>query len=130
MNVNDTKYALRLQPLASTGLIIGGLSVIGAPLLPIFMSKIMILVQLSKISNVLLVLLAVLFMLAASAFAHVIGTMLTNVSEDQKMMKKVKAAFLMNASVVLLIVLLLLMGIRFPDSIKHLLDTITAELRL
>ena len=130
MNINDTKYALRLQPLAATGIIIGGLSVIGAPLLPIFMSKIMILVQLAKVSKILLVLLAVLFMLAASAFAHVLGAMLTNVSEDSKEMKRVKPAFLMNVSVVLLIALLLMMGIRFPDTLKHLLDTITLEWRL
>jgi hydrogenase-4 component F len=130
VNINDIKFALRLQPLASTGLIIGGLSVIGAPLLPIFMSKIMILIQLARISNGLMILLAVLFMLAASAFAYVLGTMFTNVSGEQKMKERIKPAFLMNISVIFLIAMLFLIGIRLPDSLRHLLDTITAELRI
>jgi hydrogenase-4 component F len=130
VNISDTKNVLKSQPLAATGLLVGGLSVMGAPFLPIFMSKLMILIQFARISKSLMVLLAVLFMLAASAFAYVVVAMLTNVSQDQAIKDRIRPTFLMRVSVIFLIAILLLLGIRFPDSLKDLLNTITAELRI
>jgi hydrogenase-4 component F len=130
VNINDTKNAIKTQPLAVTGLLVGGLSVIGAPLLPIFMSKLMILIQLARISKVLMILLVLLFMLAASAFAYVFSGMLTNVTENAEAMEKVKPSFLMKVSVIFFIILLFLIGIRFPDSLGGLFNTIIAELKL
>jgi hydrogenase-4 component F len=129
VNINDTRNVLKTQPLAVIGLLVGGLSVIGAPLLPIFTSKLMILIQLARISKGSMILLVLLFMLAASAFASVIGAMLTNVTQDKSDIKQVKPTFLMNVSVIFFIAMLFLMGIRFPDSIRGLLNTITVELK-
>ncbi|MBI4147317.1 hydrogenase membrane subunit [Candidatus Woesearchaeota archaeon] len=120
--------ALKLQPLASWGLIIGSVAIIGMPLFPLFISKFFILSQLSGVSKILLFLVLVLLLIAAGSFAWFFINMFGNTKEKELPPFKVPVS--MKIPIIILIILLLILGIFIPAILKSMLHSIVSELGL
>jgi hydrogenase-4 component F len=67
--MQEMKNAFGLQPLATWGIILGSAAVIGMPPFPMFISKLFILTQVGNYSLWLLLIVLVLFLIVAAAFA-------------------------------------------------------------
>jgi hydrogenase-4 component F len=67
--MQNIKNALKMQPLASWGIIIGSAAIIGMPPFPIFFSKLFILTQIGRVSLPGLALILILLFIIAAAFA-------------------------------------------------------------
>jgi hydrogenase-4 component F len=66
------KNALNLQPLASWGMIIGSIAILGIPPSPVFLAKFFLLIQAGKYSPLLLFLVLTLILIVAGAFAFLL----------------------------------------------------------
>jgi hydrogenase-4 component F len=75
--------AFKLQPLATWGIIIGSVAVIGMPPFPMFISKLFILTQIGQYSYWLLGIVLVLFLIVAAAFAYLLIRAFTQRSDVQ-----------------------------------------------
>ncbi len=120
--------ALKLQPLASWGLIVGSISIIGMPLFPLFVSKFFILSQLSGVSKIILFSVLSLLLIASSSFAWFFINLFGNIKEKE--LPKFKAPASMKIPIIILIILLLILGLFIPASIKSMLHAIVSELRI
>lgn len=131
MHAEEIKNALKVQPLASAGLIIGAAAIIGMPPFAIFLSKLYILLQAGSISTPLLLALLLLLFVAAAGFAAFLARMFSEADDAGSKPKTAYAAPLgMNASIIALAVLILLLGIFMPHYLSGLLDNIVSELGL
>ena len=81
--LSDMENALKMQPLASWGMIIGSLAVIGMPPFPMFFSKLFILIQLGNYSIPVLGLVLVLLLIVAAAFAFLLIRPFTRQTDTQ-----------------------------------------------
>jgi hydrogenase-4 component F len=121
--------ALTLQPFPSFCLILGSLTAIGAPLLPIFLSKLGILMELAKVSKVLLFLSIVLFFFVASAFSVVlINLFLRKSKQGRSLPVRVAVPVTTTIPLVILIILIVMLGVYMPKELSGLLASITSEL--
>jgi hydrogenase-4 component F len=80
--MQEMKNAFKLQPLATWGIIIGSVAVIGMPPFPMFISKLFLLTQIGNYSLPLLVVILVLFLVVAAAFAFLLIRAFTQRSES------------------------------------------------
>lgn len=126
MKVKDIKNVLKLQPLASIGLIIGSIAIIGTPLFPIFLPKFFILTTLGKDSLILLFLVLLFLLIAASSFIWFILRLITQ--EDEKSIEKYKIYLSMEIPIIILILMLIFLGVFFPQSFAKILNLITSQL--
>jgi hydrogenase-4 component F len=119
---------LRLQPLASAGLLVGSAAVIGAPLLPIFLGKFFILSELARLSPALVGLTIMLLAVVAIAVGYSIIRIVTRVEEGGP--AKVKTPPSMTAPIQLLILALFLLGLAMPEGVRVILTNALAELEV
>jgi hydrogenase-4 component F len=117
---------LRLQPLASVGVLIGSAAVIGAPFLPIFLGKFFILSELAVLSPVLVGLTVLLLAVVAIAVGYSIIRVVTRVEDGEQ--TPAKAPPSMTAPILLLILTLFLLGLAMPDAVRAVLTGALAEL--
>jgi len=117
---------LRLQPLASVGVLIGSAAVIGAPLLPIFLGKFFILSELATLSPVLVGLTVLLLAVVAIGVGYSIICVVTRVDEGEQ--TPTKAPSSMTAPILLIIVALFLLGLAMPDAVRAVFTGALAEL--
>lgn len=117
---------LKLQPLASIGLIVGSLSVLGFPPFALFFPKIFILSEIAKSSLVLLVFVLFFFLIAISAFTVLFARLFTKmtVHKDLDVIKEYRSPLLMKVPLVLLIISLFVFGIYIPSQFQNLILTI------
>jgi hydrogenase-4 component F len=121
------KNAFKLQPLASWGLILGSLSVIGIPLFPIFLSKLNILIGLADYSVSLLVIVLTLLFLIASSFGYYMVRAF-NQKEDETEPKPYETPGSMRWPIVIIIIVLLVLGVYMPNGLTDMLNGIVADL--
>ena len=122
----DMKAPLRLQPLASWGLIVGSMAIIGVPLFPVFLSKLNILSQLAIYSLPVLLLVLIFFLIVASAFALILIRTIPQPADKEFEPYRVAAS--MKLPIVLLICGVCFLGLYFPGGLNHLLTGIVADL--
>lgn len=113
----------RLQPLAVFGLIVGGMAIIGVPFLPLFLSKLYILVSLGRESLVALLFVLLLSLIASSSFAWFIIKLVKN---NGKKVEPYAAPLSMRIPIVLLVAVLAALGLYFPETLRLALDNIAA----
>jgi hydrogenase-4 component F len=63
---------INLQPLASWGMIIGSIAILGMPPSPVFLSKLFLLIQAGKYYPPLLFAILIIFLIVAGAFAFLL----------------------------------------------------------
>lgn len=115
----------RLQPLASVGLILGSLAVIGMPLFPLFISKFFILASLGRASPLLLSVVLLLLLVMAGSFAWFMIRLFQNTGKE---LERYKTILSMKIPLLLLILMLVLLGIYFPEMLRTTLEKIILEL--
>jgi len=122
------KDALQLQPMASWGLILGTLSIIGMPFFPLFFSKMFLLIELGKVSGWLVLLVLLLLLIAASAFAFLLMRMFSQRAEEGKKQARWEVPRTMGLSVLFSLLIVILLGIYFPSSLQNIITTIVTQL--
>jgi hydrogenase-4 component F len=116
-----------LQPLASWGLILGSLSVLGVPLFPIFLSKLNILAGLADFFLAGLVIVLLLLFIIASSFGYYLVRAF-NSKEDETELKVYNTPKSMKWPIVFIIVILLVLGLYMPGGLADLLNGIVNDL--
>jgi hydrogenase-4 component F len=122
----DLKNAFKLQPLASWGLIIGSLAILGLPPFPVFISKLFILTELGRYSLPLLLLVLLLLLIVAGAFAYLMIKAFTQQTETR--MEPYKAHWTMRLSLWLLLAAIAGVSIMLTQNISGILDNIRISL--
>jgi hydrogenase-4 component F len=117
---------IKLQPLAFAGLAIGSAAVIGAPLLPIFLSKFFILSELAAQNPILLGLTVLLLSVVAIAVGYSLVRVATRVYEGEHEPAAIELS--MKAPIVALILIILILGIAMPEVIRAILINALKEL--
>ena len=129
IHLDNTDHLLQRQPLASFGLIVGSLAVIGMPLSPIFMSKIGLMSELGSRSLPLLFMAIVLFMLVGAAFTRFMLTLFTQRRGDQNT-TQFQTPFSIHLAIMILIFALILCGVALPSPLKTLLTDAVSSLNI
>ncbi len=122
----DMKATLTTQPLASWGLIVGSMAIIGVPVFPVFISKLNILGQLANYSLPVLLVVLVFFLVVASAFVFILVR--TIPQEADREYEKYRVALSMKLPIVLLICGVVILGLYFPGGLSSLLTGIVGDL--
>ncbi|VVB55006.1 F(420)H(2) dehydrogenase subunit M [uncultured archaeon] len=126
--VEKMENALKLQPLASLGMMLGSAAIAGMPPFMIFMSKLSILLQAGNASTGLLLILLILLVAAASSFALVLTKMFSQIEEKNvASSKKYQVHIGMEMPIVALLILIFVLGIYFPAWLTSLLTRIVAD---
>jgi hydrogenase-4 component F len=126
IEIKDFHNVLTYQPLAAVGILIGTMTVIGIPLLPIFISKLFILIELGKVSPVLLVLLSLLLFVVTVGFSIVIIRIFSQTSTKEPHHFLVPTS--MKIPIIILIIALFTLGIFIPNALSTFFTTIIQEL--
>ncbi len=123
----NIKNMLVLQPLASTGIILGSVAIIGTPMFPLFVSKLFILIQLGQYSQPVLFLVLLFLLIVAAAFALFLIQMCcqTNGGGPQH---RFKVPWSMKTPIIALLALILVLGVFFPQPLNIMLGGIVASL--
>ena len=123
---DEIRDPLTIQPLASAGVIIGSVAIIGTPFFPIFFSKFFLLTEAAKISVFLPVLVLILFAIAAVAMVRFLCPVFTTGRSGD--IVPYHASGGMKFSVVGLLCLILIIGVFFPESGMDLLSQAVKDL--
>ncbi len=128
----DMKDVMKLQPLASAGLILGGAAIIGVPPSPVFISKLFIMLQIGSASVSLLFTVLALVLIASVALGIYMLRLFSRVSEHEPgaHAKSYGVPVGMKASILALLLMVLLFGVFFPDGLWNLLNDAVSDLRL
>lgn len=122
----DMRDIIKLQPLASWGLLLGCLAITGLPLFPVFISKLNILMQIAAYSLPLLCVILLLFLLVAGAFTTIlIRTFMQKADHEYE---SYPAAMSMKVPLAVLIIGIFVMGVFFPIGLQNLLNNIVFSL--
>jgi hydrogenase-4 component F len=113
------------QPLATWGFIVGSMSTIGVPLFAIFLSKFMILYELSRVSPALVITVLAFMVIVAAAFGIMVLKMVSNFDKDDK---PIRFPFNMKLPVIILILLVILLGISIPGGLTGIINNIVGGL--
>ncbi|MBI2548030.1 hydrogenase membrane subunit [Candidatus Woesearchaeota archaeon] len=116
LDVNKIKNLLTLQPVASWGLILGGVAIIGMPPFALFLGKVFIVTQIGSFSPTLLVVTLLLLLLVAGAFASFVTKAFAQ--NDNASEEKYNTPITMKFPIIFLLILLILLfflGL-FPES--------------
>jgi len=123
----DMKNVLSLQPLASLGLIVGGVAIIGTPMFPLFFSKLYILIQLGEFSKPLLFFVLLLLLIVAASFAIFLVRTCCQ-TDEVKPAVRYRVPWVMKAPVITLMVMIFTIGIFFPQMLQNMLSGIVFSL--
>jgi hydrogenase-4 component F len=124
--LEDMHAALKLQPLAAWGVILGGIAVIGLPPFPMFFSKLFILIQLGNFSLPLLILVLILLLIVAAALASLLIRTFTQPGANT--LKPYDADWTMKLPILVLFVLIIGIVAYLSTGLSEVLNTITASL--
>ncbi len=123
----DMKNVLKLQPLASAGIIIGGVAIIGTPMFPVFFSKLYILIGLGDFSQWLLLLVLLLLLIVAAAFALFLVRTCCQQNGHAEV-RRYHVPWSMKAPIVALLALIITLGVFFPHALSVMLSSIVVSL--
>lgn len=135
---------LKLQPLASAGLIIGGTAIIGMPPFAVFLSKFFILSEIARASPVLLFVVLILLLIVIGAFALFMTKLVAQVDEteiekghehetassnsEHAHLEQYIAPRGIVISIAALIAAIFILGLYFPQALTDLLNVTVGEL--
>jgi hydrogenase-4 component F len=125
------KEVFTLQPVASIGIILGTVSIIGMPPFMVFLSKLFILIGIADYSIWLLFAVLLFMLIASVALIIFVLHMFSKVSkqkQDAPPTKIYKVPQGMKFSIISLIVLTIILGLFFPGVIKETFSVIGQEL--
>lgn len=123
----NIKNMLVLQPLASTGIILGSVAIIGTPMFPLFFSKLFILIQLGQYSQPVLFLVLLFLLIIAAAFALFLIRMCCQTNGGGTP-HRFKVPWSMKTPIIALLAMILVLGIFFPQPLNIMLGGIVASL--
>ncbi|MBI2135591.1 hydrogenase membrane subunit [Candidatus Woesearchaeota archaeon] len=131
-DINSIKDLIKLQPLASLGLIIGSIAIIGMPPFALFLPKLMIFIEASKFSLGLFFIIIMLVLVAICAFGMFMTQLFSSVSESnaQEKIERYIMPVEMKLPIIILVVLILVLGLVIPQEIQQVLNNIVGELGL
>lgn len=118
--------ALKIQPLATWGFIIGSVAVIGMPPFPMFFSKLMLLTQIAAFSLPLLAIVLTLLLIIAGAFAVLLIRSLARQSEQK--VKTYEVHWTMKMAIIILLVVIVGISFSLAGGMGNALRNITASL--
>lgn len=133
------KDLMKLQPLASLGLILGSIAIIGMPPFALFLPKLMIFFEASKFSLGLFFIMIMLVLVAICAFGMFMTRLFSSVSEmlpgnnkynTHDKIDRYIMPIEMKLPIIILILLILALGIVIPEGIQQILNNIVVELGL
>ncbi len=123
----QVKNAFKLQPLASWGIILGSISVIGTPLFPIFLSKLNILMGLANFSMPLLFIVLFLLFLVAGGFVYYMVRLFSQ-NDNETQIKPYNTPYSMRWPIIVAAVALIILGLYMPEGLSNLLGGIVTDL--
>jgi hydrogenase-4 component F len=127
---DDIVDVFHFQPLAAWGIIIGGLAITGTPLFPVFFSKLFILLELGKVSLVVVGVVLLLLFITACALGYFVITNFTKVScMSNPDLPPYLTPLTMKVPIVILLLIILVLGVVFTSGEVSFLNQIIAELR-
>jgi len=118
--------SLKLQPLASWGMIIGSIAILGIPPSPVFLSKFFLLIQAGKYSPPLLFLMLIIFLIVAGAFAFLLNRTFSQQKEEA--MQPYHAHWTMKMPIAVLFVMIIGAGIYLYTGLGNMLTQIVTGL--
>ena len=124
--MEDMHNTLKLQPLASWGIIIGSLVVIGMPPFPMFLSKLFILTQVGSYYLPLVLLILLLLLIIAAAFAFLLIPVFTK--QTEVVIPTCNISWTMKLPIVLLFVGITCIGIFCLPLFNNMLANIVSSL--
>ena len=124
--LEDMLAALKLQPLAAWGVIIGAVAAVGMPPFPMFFSKLFILVQLGAFSIPLLIIVLILLLIVAAALATLLIRAFTQPAE--KTLEPYHVDWSLKLPIVVLFVAIIGIVVYLSMGLSGILSTITASL--
>ena len=128
--IENIKNPLKLQPFASTGLIIGGAAIAGMPPSIIFISKFSLLAQIANASIGLLLLVLVFLVIAGSSFAIFLANIFSHAGEgDASNLKRYIPPSRMKIPIIILITAIIVLGVFLPRELSDVLESIVLGLR-
>ncbi|HKZ40848.1 MAG TPA: proton-conducting transporter membrane subunit, partial [Candidatus Hodarchaeales archaeon] len=123
---------IKLQPVATLGLVVGGVAVVGIPPFALFLPKFSILSEIGGVSLLVLGGVLFFFLLSIAAFAVILTQMVSQlpVHEDLDMIKLYRAPIGMRIPIIVLCILVFAFGIMLPESMVNLMSEIVNLLHL
>ncbi|MBI2107510.1 hydrogenase membrane subunit [Candidatus Woesearchaeota archaeon] len=128
-DIDSVRNFIKLQPLASVGIIVGVLAISGLPPFALFMPKLLVLIQISKFSVLMLIIALLSILISTGSFALFFTKFFSSVDEASSI-HKYNTPAKMKASIIILIILLALLGIFLPDRLADIAGNIVAELKI
>ncbi len=144
---------LKMQPFASAGLIIGGISIIGMPPFAVFLSKFFILSEIARASPALLFVVLILLLIVIGAFTLFMTKLVSQVDDEGGEHDKVSSPRLnsngtmhgnnggskehlekyvvpqgIHYSIAILIAAIFILGVYFPQALTDILNAIVKDL--
>jgi len=121
---------IKLQPLASFGIIIGSLAIIGLPPLILFAPKLYLLMELGKYSLIILGIVLFFILIAISAFTIFMTKIVSYIKNEQDSagIKRLKLPREMRFTLILLIIMIIILGFYIPETFKEIIRSIVAQL--
>ncbi|MDD5190698.1 MAG: proton-conducting transporter membrane subunit [Dehalococcoidales bacterium] len=122
----NMKSALKYQPLASWGLIVGSIAMTGVPLFPIFLSKLNILTQLAGYSLPLVFIILLFFVIVAAAFAVILIRVFAQNADHE--IEPFRVPLSMSLPIISLFAAVVVLGLYLPNGLQQMLHNIVAGL--
>jgi hydrogenase-4 component F len=117
---------LNLQPLASWGMIIGSIAILGIPPSPVFISKLFLLIQVGQYSPLLLFTVLILVLIIAGAFAFLLIRTFSRQKEEA--MPKYHPLWTMKTQLVVFFVMIAGAGVWLYTGLGNILTQIVTGL--
>ncbi len=130
VRMEHIRNVFKFQPFAAWSLILGTIAIIGMPLSAIFLPKLSILLESTKLSPFLLLGLLIVFLFVAGAFGIFMIKLLSKKEEDSPGVKRYEASLGMKIPIVILLVTVFALGVFFPQQLTNLLNSIVSELKI
>jgi hydrogenase-4 component F len=124
--LQDIQAALKLQPLAAWGVIIGIIAVLGMPPFPMFFSKLFILIQIGHSSLPLLAIVLLLLLLVAGSLAFLLIRAFTQPAENT--LHPYYVDWSMRLPIIVLFVAIIGIMVYLATGLSGILNSITASL--
>ena len=122
------RQALKLQPLASWGLILGSAAAIGTPLLPVFLAKWNILAALGQVSAAMLAATLLFLLLAVIGLAYYFIRLFGQEPEGE--IKAFRTPASMKLPIIVCLTIILVLGLWVPGGLDNTLGRIVVSLGL
>lgn len=128
-DLESIRDLIKLQPLASAGLLVGSLAIIGLPPFLLFAPKIIMLMELGKYSLIVLGIVLFLILIAISAFAIFMTRLFSNIThEETTNITKYILPISIKFTITILLIFVIILGVYIPIELQNVISSIVAQL--